>query len=243
MKVAALYDVHGNLPALRAALDEVRVEGVDVLVVGGDVFPGPLAEDCLALLESYEKPVHYLRGNGENDLLALRHGHMLQLPPAVLESLAWQADRLDEDTVTFLERWPETMTLAVSLGEVLFCHATPQSDRALVTERTSVEHLRLLLEGVAAGIVVSGHTHMAFDRRVGRRRWINAGSVGMPFGTPGAHWLLLSDEATARRTSYDAAAAAREILTSSDPHARSFANSSVLSVPSAEEMLELFETS
>lgn len=242
MRVAALYDIHGNLPALRAALEDATRHGVDRIVVGGDVFPGPLAEECLSFLLTRPEPTCFLRGNGENDLLALRRGETLQLPPTVLESMQWQAERVDDATVARLEGWPETIGIDLELGRVLFCHATPTSDRDLVTVRTPEEHFEKLLAGVDADVVVSGHTHMVFDRSVGARRWINAGSVGMPFGEAGAHWLLLDAAFEAQRTAYDAQQAALEIVSSSDPHAGSFAESSVLAVPSAEEMLELFGT-
>ena len=41
MRVAALYDIHGNFPALEAVLAEVEREGVDAIVVGGDIAAGP----------------------------------------------------------------------------------------------------------------------------------------------------------------------------------------------------------
>ena len=50
MSIAALYDIHGNLPALEAVLDEVRTLKVDQIVVGGDVLPGPMPRATLALL-------------------------------------------------------------------------------------------------------------------------------------------------------------------------------------------------
>ena len=37
MRVAGLYDIHGNLPALEAVLQDIRQAGVDQVVVGGDV--------------------------------------------------------------------------------------------------------------------------------------------------------------------------------------------------------------
>ncbi len=59
--------------------------------------------------------------------------------------------------------------------------------------------------------VVCGHTHMQFDRLAAGRRVVNPGSVGMPYGPPGAHWALLGPGAWLRRTRYDTAAAARVI--------------------------------
>ena len=63
MRVAALYDIHGNLPALEAVLDDVRTAGVDSIVIGGDVVPGPLPRETLACLEALEIPVRFLHGD------------------------------------------------------------------------------------------------------------------------------------------------------------------------------------
>src|SRR5437762_8935945 len=64
MRVAALYDVHGNLPALEEVLRDVRRERVDEIVVGGDVLPGPMPRETLDLLMACDIPVRFIRGNG-----------------------------------------------------------------------------------------------------------------------------------------------------------------------------------
>ncbi len=85
MRLAAIYDIHGNLPALQAVLDEIRKEGVDQVAVGGDVVPGPMPGDCLSVLQDLSVPVHFLRGNGESDVLAARRGEELVRVPPLFE--------------------------------------------------------------------------------------------------------------------------------------------------------------
>ena len=65
MRVAAIYDIHGNLPALEAVLREIRQAKVDQVVVGGDVLPGPMPRETLACLADLDIPVHCIYGNGE----------------------------------------------------------------------------------------------------------------------------------------------------------------------------------
>jgi diadenosine tetraphosphatase ApaH/serine/threonine PP2A family protein phosphatase len=89
-------------------------------------------------------------------------------------------------------------------------------------------------------LVVCGHTHMQFDRTIGSVRVVNAGSVGMPFGTPGADWLLLGPTLQLRHTSYDLAAGAERIRATTYPQAREFAEQYVLQPPSEEDMLRAF---
>jgi hypothetical protein len=75
---------------------------------------------------------------------------------------------------------------------------------------------------------------------VGGVRVVNAGSVGMPFGEPGAHWLLLGPEVELRRTSYDLEEAASRIRATEYPQAAEFASRNVLRPPSEAQMLEAF---
>jgi hypothetical protein len=81
---------------------------------------------------------------------------------------------------------------------------------------------------------------MQFDRMIGRTRVVNAGSVGMPFGEPGAYWLLLGPDVHLRHSSYDLAKAAQSIRASSYPQAEDFAARNILQPPSKKEMLEAF---
>jgi len=241
VRVAALYDIHGNLPALEAVLADVRKAGVDRVVVGGDVFPGPMAGEALARLRALDTPVQFIRGNCEAALLAERAGRDVALPEPARAPLRWCAQNLDLETERFIAGWPMTLTLKTAgAGETVFCHATPRDDNEIFTAATPDERLAPAFAAVSARLVVCGHTHMQFDRRVGTVRVVNAGSVGMPFGAPGAYWLLLGPVVELRRTEYDLDAAARRIRDTRYPQADAFAAQYVLQPPSAEQMLAIF---
>jgi putative phosphoesterase len=203
VRVAALYDVHGNLPALEAVLAEA--DGADLIVVGGDVVGGPFPSETLERLRALGDRVRWLRGNAERELVEQPPPREAGPPPGELERLR---AALSDEQVDFVYRLPEGFEFAVpGLGQVLFCHATPQNDLDIVTPLTPEERLRRILEGVSADAVVAGHTHIQDDRRVGGVRWVNAGSVGMPYeDEPGAYWALLGPEVELRRTEYDASA-------------------------------------
>jgi len=81
---------------------------------------------------------------------------------------------------------------------------------------------------------------MQLDRTVGPVRVVNAGSVGMPFGEPGADWLLLGPDVQMRHTAYDRQQAAERIRATKYPQAEEFASRNVLQPPAEEAMLELF---
>jgi diadenosine tetraphosphatase ApaH/serine/threonine PP2A family protein phosphatase len=126
------------------------------------------------------------------------------------------------------------------LGNVLFCHATPNNAHDVFTRITPERSVLSLLGDLDVDLVVCGHTHMQFDRRIEQIRIVNAGSIGMPFGQPGAYWVLLGPEVQLRRTLYDLENAASQIRLTSYPGAEAFAAQSILYPPSEEKMLQAF---
>lgn len=239
-RVAAIYDIHGNLPALEAVLAEIEAAEVDGVVVGGDVLPGPMPGEVLNRLLALDRPVRYLRGNGDRDVLEVWAGRMPErVPTGVRPTLRWVAERLEATQADALERWPATLRMEIAgLGRVLFCHATPRDDAELFTERTPEAALRPILDLPEVELVVCGHTHIPFDRRVGSTRVVNAGSVGMPFGATGAWWALLGPGVERRRTEYSLDEAAARIVATGYPSA---GMADPRTPPSAEAMLEAFE--
>src|SRR5262245_55710607 len=243
MRIAALFDIHGNVPALEAVLSDVRAARVDRIVVGGDIVVGPMTSEALAYMRTLDLPVEFIYGNCEVavlDQLAGRTPKAPWLSSKYRPVLEWTAEqhRADRDV---LATWPLTLWFDVpGIGPVLFCHATPRDDDEGFLKTTAEEKIRPLFDGLGAALVVCGHTPMQFDRRVGKTRVVNAGSVGMPFGEPGAYWLLISPNIELRRTAYDLGAAARRIRATSYPLAEEFAAKNVLEPPTERQMLEVF---
>jgi putative phosphoesterase len=242
MRVAAIYDIHGNLPALEAVLQDIRQAGVDQVVVGGDVLPGPMPRETLAFLLGLDLPVQFIQGNGDRVVLAQKAGlEISEVPEQHREPVRWVAQQLYPEHERWLASWPKTLRIEIGgLGEVLFCHATPRSDTEIFTRLTPEERLLPVFGGLDVPVVICGHSHMQFDRTIGRVRVVNAGSVGMPFGEPGAYWLLLGPDVQLRHTPYDLTKAAERILDTDYPQARDFAAHNVLHPPSEAEILAAF---
>ena len=232
MAVAALFDVHGNLPALEAVLAEPDVAAAEVVLCGGDVAPGPFPAECVTLLLGLGERLVAVHGNGEREVRA-----------GASDEARWCAERLSPAQWEWLESLPLTRSLHVDdVGDVLLCHATPRNDEEIVTLATPGERLARILEAVDADLVVAGHTHSQLDRSAGGTRFVNAGSVGMPYEhEPGARWALLGPDVQLRRTEYDVHAAADRIRASGFPDADAFAREYVLSRVSPDEAARHFE--
>jgi predicted phosphodiesterase len=232
MRVAALYDVHGNLPALEAVLAEVRREAVDGVVSGGDVVLGPLPSECLALLR--DAGASFLAGNCERLVLA-----------RAAERDSWCLDQLEQRDRGLIASWPLTLELELDgLGRVLFCHATPRSDEEILTMLTPDHAVAEELAGTTADLVVCGHTHVQYDRQVpGGPRLLNAGSVGLAYeGSPGARWALLGPAVELRTTPYDVEAALRALYEPGFPEAAELFDESVRGQVTAQQASEAFES-
>jgi putative phosphoesterase len=203
MRVAALYDVHANLPAVEAVLAEVDV---DTILVGGDAVLGPMPRETLRLLR--DRGATFIRGNCDREVATPGEGEELWTRRA-----RWAHEQLDDEELAFLRDLRHPLPMEVDgLGEVLFCHGSPRSDEEILTAITPPKRLDPILDGVTQNLVVCGHTHAQFDRSLDGVRLVNAGSVGMPFeGQPGAYWALLGPDVEHRRADYDIEAAEAEL--------------------------------
>ena len=197
-KVAAIYDVHGNLPALEAVLAEVEREQPDVVVFGGDLAAGWYPAETLARIR--EVPgARFVRGNCDRVMVELFDGRR-EHDNELIESAAHRIERADRDFLAGFE--PVVKVEVEALGPVLFCHATPTSDSDVITPLTPDADTEAALKG-APPVVVYGHIHVQGDRRVGGHRLVNAGAVGLPYGHSAAGWALLGPDVELRRTGYD----------------------------------------
>jgi putative phosphoesterase len=242
VRVAAIYDIHGNLPALEAVLEDIRRANVDQIIVGGDVVPGPMPHETLACLLSLDPPASFIRGNGDRVVVAQMDGmEATEVPEQFRDVIRWSAEHLDPGDKRALESWPATLRMEIpDVGDVLFCHATPRSDTEIFTRLTTEDRLLAIFASPRVPLVVCGHTHMQFDRTVGQTRVVNAGSVGMPYGEPGAYWLLLGPNVELRRTTYDFEKAADRVRATTYPQAPHFAMHGILQPPPEQAILDAF---
>jgi putative phosphoesterase len=244
MRIAAIYDIHGNLPALEAVLAEIEREAPDLIVVGGDVAAGPMPRPTIERLMALGGRAHFVRGNADREMVGACDGYPLDptLPQAAREQILWSVGQIQGAHRDFLARFAPPATFTVDgLGDVVFCHGSPRDEDEIITAITPEERLARIVADVTQQVVVCGHTHMQFDRRAGGVRVVNAGSVGMPYGEPGAYWVMLGPEVSLRRTEYDLDAAAERIRAGGSPWAEEFIVGNLRKPATAQEAATLFE--
>jgi len=230
VNVLALYDIHGNIDALEAVLADAPEP--DLVLGCGEAVPGPFAVATLDRLA--QLPTRWVRGNGERETATAPETPAADDVAGVTARLS--ADELGAERAAPLGELP----LTIELDGVLYCHATPRSDEEFLTRLSPDARYAEALAG-AGPIVVAGHTHQQHDRTVGPTRFLNAGSVGLPYeGDGAARWLWVADGVPElRSTAYDAAGAGRR-MKERWPDARSIDAALIAPVP-ALEVTEFFE--
>ena len=239
MRIAVLADVHGNLPALQAVLEQVDAEPVDAIVIAGDISGGPLVRDALELLGARAEPVHWISGNAERETVGQFDGAPVSDDPAGRAD-AWSAAQLGREWRDVLASWPATVTL----DGVCFCHGSPRRDDEILTRGTPDAALADALAGVDARLVVGGHTHQQLIRELpGGPTYVNAGSVGLPYeGHAGAYWLVVNDGVPQlRQTGYDLRAARFALQGAGFPDLDDFLGDSLLTPVDPDWVTAFFE--
>jgi predicted phosphodiesterase len=221
--VAVLSDVHANTPALEAVLVEAEALEPDLVVFCGDLTWGPEPARTVELVRSLGERAVLLRGNAERAVLQMAAGQ--RAPETARDH--WMLAQHQGELAAFLATFAFSAIVDIDgLGVAWFCHGSPRSDHEVVTPATAEDRFSELMSGVDEHILVTGHTHIQFDRRVAGWRSINPGSVGLPFhtGVPGtAYWATLGPDVTLRRTMYPVADSLARGKAAGDPSAETIA--------------------
>jgi predicted phosphodiesterase len=223
MKIAILSDIHGNVPALSAVLDDIARWNPDRVVVNGDlVSRGPYSLECLRLLQAGFPQADYLTGNHETYVLRCAD------EPADPDSPTLEIDRFAEwalrrlgGALDEIRQWGDHLDLTgLEQGaSVHITHGSRLGNRDGISARTQDEDLPAKL-GTPRDLFVGSHTHKPLQRRFNGTLVVNTGSVGQPldddpraaygrFMLRGGRW-----QAEIARVAYDKAQAERDFVDS-----------------------------
>jgi len=198
MRIAILADVHANLPALEAVLEDIERQRVDRVIVNGDtVNRGPESVGVMHALEGIEHDA--VMGNHDDVMLMVVERRDVDVDPWYLDPF-WRSTRRAAEEVErhgLLERI-RSMPLSLRVEEpgapsLLVAHGTPRHYREGIGPQTTPEVISEITEEHPADVLVGSHTHRPYLARWGRYTVLNTGSVGASFtGEPRAHYLILT---------------------------------------------------
>jgi len=210
MRLAVLADVHGNNPALEAALSEIEQDAVDGILVAGDMVTGPNSVEVLRRLRALG--AWMIRGNNENYILRLASGDApdWQYHARQWAFMRWNLQQMDKDSLTFLRNLPEQRTLTFGGADpIRMVHGSPRDVSELVYPDQDMSRLETALKMVPEPVLIFGHTHIPWQLRLDGRLALNPGSVCGTFNgqTGGGYAILTWDgvrwDAELRKLHYD----------------------------------------
>lgn len=227
MRIAVMTDIHGNLPALAAALARAGEIGVEAVYCGGDLVGyGPRPDEVCAAVEDRGIPTiygnyDYAIGRGLEDCgcaYVTRHDRELGE-----RSIAWTLAHTDERSRAFMRDLPFDLRFDMGGRRVRLVHGSPRKVNEYLFEEKPASLYERLAGQAEAELLVFGHTHRPWIHEYGGVLFVNCGSVGKPKdGDPRAAFAVLElangrVEASIERVPYDAAAVAEEVRGSGLP--------------------------
>jgi putative phosphoesterase len=218
---AVITDIHGNLPALKAALERIEQLGIESVYCGGDLVGyGPHPNEVCALIEQRGIPAIY--GNYDyaigRDLTDCGCAYVDQHDRELgQQSVAWTLAHTDATSKGFMRELPFDLRFAVGDAQVHLVHGSPRKVNEYLFEDKPARLYERLARAEDAGTLVFGHTHKPWIHDYHGVLFVNCGSVGKPKdGDPRGGFAVLEpaeDRVTARieRFDYDVNAVAREV--------------------------------
>lgn len=223
-RIAVLGDIHGNIAALEAALQDMGPHRPELIAVTGDlVMNGPRPADVVARLRELEAAGGVLVIQGNTDIAvadadyAAAFPWLDEVPVAQRLAAEWAHDELADDEVEWLRRLPSERRVMLGEHMVLVCHASPGSQTSGLAADLDPSVTVERVTRTDARVIVCGHTHVADVRELGRKLICNPGSCGYAFdGEATAGWAMLTIDggeprAELFRSAFDAQAVADEL--------------------------------
>ena len=227
IKMALISDIHGNLHALEAVLKDIEKKGVNTVYCTGDLVGyGARPNEVIELIRQNNIPT--VMGNYDDAIgnMRLICGCDYKDEQSILlgeKSVAWTKENTTETNKLWLKDLPSRIRLSLSGTDMLLVHGSPGALNEYLYEDTSEENLDRILEESGAGILVCGHTHLPYVKKVKSGYVVNAGSAGMPkHGNPNVTYVIVTLEGSSLtgdiiEVPYDYEDTAREIENSGLP--------------------------
>jgi putative phosphoesterase len=226
MRLATFSDIHGNIHALQAVLDDIDQQGIDQLYCLGDLvgyadYPNQVIElirrrHIPTIMGNYDDGVGFDKeecGCAYTDKEMRRLGHL---------SLQWSKEHVTAENKAYLRGLPSSIRLNFQHKRFLLVHGSPRRINEYVYEDRAAKSLSRIAQAADADVLVMGHTHLPYVKEVDGVLFVNDGSVGKPKdGDARAAYAIydIGDElqVTIQRVAYDVQAAAAAVRASALP--------------------------
>ncbi len=210
MKLAIISDIHSNLEALETVLKEIERQKVDKIYCCGDVVGyGANPNECLEILK--QRSISSVMGNHD---WAVINENTNWFNVNAAQAIFWTIDNLKEDNLEFLQKFPEKSAMKVKDYRILMVHGSPRNPIWEYVYPPDVDDN--FVKDLEFDIIIMGHTHIPFIKKIGKKLILNPGSVGQPRDSnPQASFAVVDiDKFSAKivRMDYDIDKASQKII-------------------------------
>lgn len=196
MKIAIFSDIHGNAPALEAIFSDLKEKRPDLLICAGDLVGyGPFPNEVIAMVR--EKMIPVVMGNYDQgvglDLPDCGCAYKDKIAAELGEqSLLWTKKEVTSENKKYLANLLDKLTFKIRGKKITVVHGSPRRINEYLFEDRPESSVFRILEQEGCDLLICGHTHLPYHRRLGEKDLVNVGSVGKPKdGDPRAAYALL----------------------------------------------------
>ncbi len=194
MKIAVIADIHANYPALEAVLQDIKERKIKQVWNLGDIIGyGPYPNEVIRALKNNH--VRSILGNNDTDILNFPRNKERwkgKKSPVKYFSFAWTYRSLKSSSMDYLSKLPMSLRLNIAGKKFFLFHGSPRALDDPLSASTPISKFREIAQKIREGIILCGHTHVFFKKRIAGVTFINPGSVGRPFDhNPNASYVIL----------------------------------------------------
>lgn len=196
MKAAVISDIHGNMEALKAVLDDIQEQGIEKIFCLGDLaFCGPEPEETINFIRNNLADATIIQGNTDEMIVKATDAEDDPYMPkkdVMANALKYSQKVVSQENKAFLASLPADHIEEYEGLKLLFVHGSPRKNDEGMFPKTKYSKLQEMVEGTTANIIFCGHTHYPVIHRVDDKSIVNVGSVGRPFEeNPRAVYVML----------------------------------------------------
>lgn len=187
MKIAAISDIHGNLEALNAVINDIKKENADkIFVCGYLAVAGPNPVEVIDLLQELSSSfnMEFILGNTDEMIIKANEKEGLNYYPGnlAMKSAVKQCQKaLRENQKNFLASLPEKKTVEIGKIKILLVHGSPRNINENINPDMDLDAIKKIINGYSENIIICGHTHLPVIYNTENQTVLNCGSVGRPF--------------------------------------------------------------
>lgn len=199
MKIGLISDIHGNIKALEAVLEQLKMENIYKIICLGDLVGGaPMSEEVVQKIINMETRIVAVRGNSERYIIEgmpkVVHDEKIKVSEQQLQRNEWIKKGLSESSKEFISKLPKEMICEIEENKIYIAHYPMNQDGSFRKhiKKANIEENKIMFCGIDADIYLYGHTHKEVYNSENSKRYINPGALGCPGKTNYAPYGILN---------------------------------------------------